>query len=55
MTVDQIFHHKKHMVSSLELSMVNWSRYIALKLPWIIWENDVKEELPFDTFFQIFY
>ena len=43
------------MVPSLELSIVVWSRYIALKLPWKIWENDVKEGTPFHTFLRIFF
>ena len=45
------------MVSRLELSVVAWSRYVALKLLWRIWEKDVKEGEgpPFRTFLQIFY
>ena len=32
-----------YMVLSLELSIFVRSRYIALKLRWRIWENDIKE------------
>ena len=38
-----------------QVSIVFWSRYIALKLLWRIWEIDVKEGTPFHTFLQIFY
>ena len=43
------------MVQSLELSIVFWLRYIALKFLWRIWESDVKEGPPFHTFLHIFY
>ena len=42
------------MVPSLELSIVVWSRYIALKLFWRIWKNDAKKGPPFHTFLQLF-
>ena len=48
-------HQKINMVSSLELSIVIWSQYIALKLLWRIWKINVKEAPPFHTFLQIFY
>ena len=43
------------MAVSLELSIVVWSRYIALKLFWRIWENNVKEGPLFHNFHQIFH
>ena len=43
------------MVSSLELSIVVWSRYISLKLLRRIRESDVKEASLFHSFLQIFY
>ena len=43
------------MVPSLELSIVVWLRYVALKLLWRIWESDIKEAPPFHTFLHIFY
>ena len=45
------------MVSILELSVVAWLRYVALKLLLGIWESDVKEGEgpPFRTFLQTFY
>ena len=43
------------MVSSLELSIVDWSKYIALKLFLRIWEGDIREGLQFHTFLKIFY
>ena len=43
------------MVPSSELSIVVWSRYVALKLLWRIWESDVKQGYPFHTLLQIFY
>ena len=43
-------------VASSELPIVAWSRYIALKLLWRIWETEVKEEgSPFHIFLKIFY
>ena len=42
-------------VTSPELPIVAWSRYIALKLLWRIWETEVKEGLPFHIFLKIFY
>ena len=46
---------KKYMVPSLEFSIVVWLRYIALKLFWRIWESNVKEKPPFNTFLQMFH
>ena len=46
--------HRLYMVPSFAITIV-WSRYIALKLLWRIWENDVKEGDPFHTFLQIIY
>ena len=43
------------MVPSSELSIVVWSRYVALKLLWRIWESDDKQGYPFHTLLQIFY
>ena len=43
------------MVPSLELFVVVWLRYSALKLLQRIWESDVKEGPPFHTFLKIFY
>ena len=55
MMEDQIFISKISMVLSSSLFIVVWSRYIALKLLWRIWENDVRVVPPFHTFLQIFY
>ena len=51
----KFFISKISMVLSSSLFIVVWSRYIALKLLWRIWENDVRMVSPFHTFLQTFY
>ena len=51
----EFFTWKIYVVPNLGLFIVVWSRYVALKLLWRIWESDVKKGPSFHTFRQIFY